>query len=54
MGYAQIIRGVQPHELINCDDCNNDGLTSSGKYITDSSGQNVLWFCFNCIQKVTK
>jgi hypothetical protein len=53
MGYAQIVRKVEAHELTNCDDCGNDELTSSGKYITDSSHQSVIWFCFNCVQKTT-
>ena len=54
MGYAQIIRRVEPYELTNCDDCGNNELTSSGKYITDSSDQFVLWFCFNCVNKIAK
>lgn len=49
MGYAQIVRKVEAHELTNCDDCGNDELTSSGTFINDSSGQPVLWFCFNCV-----
>lgn len=53
MGYAQIVRRVEAHELTNCDDCGNNELTSSGKYITDSSGQPVIWFCFNCVHKTT-
>jgi hypothetical protein len=52
MGYAQIIRKVEPHELTNCDNCGNDELTSSGRSITDSVNEVVMWFCFNCIQKV--
>ena len=52
MGYAQIIRKVEPHELTNCVDCGNDELTSSGRSITDSVNEVVMWFCFNCIQKV--
>ena len=54
MGYAQIVRRVEAHELTNCDDCGNNELTSSGKYITDSSDQPVIWFCFNCVQKTTR
>ena len=54
MGYAQIIRRVEAHELTNCDDCGNDELTSSGRYITDSSHQPVIWFCFNCVHKTTR
>lgn len=52
MGYAQIIRRVEAHELTNCDNCGNDELTSSGKAITDSVNEVVMWFCFNCIQSV--
>jgi hypothetical protein len=53
MGYAQIIRRVEAHELTKCDDCGHDELTSSGRYITDSSNQPIVWFCFNCVQKIT-
>lgn len=52
MGYAQIVRKVEAHELTNCDYCENNELTSSGRYITDYVNENVMWFCFNCIQKV--
>lgn len=54
MGYVQIVRKVEPYELTNCDDCSNDELTSSGKYITDSFGDPVLWFCYNCVQRTTR
>lgn len=54
MGYAQIIRRVEPYELTNCDDCGNDELTSSGRLILDSSDQPVLWFCFNCVTRIAK
>ena len=53
MGYAQIIRRVEAHELTNCDDCGNNELTSSGRLILDSRDEPVMWFCFNCVQKIT-
>jgi hypothetical protein len=54
MGYAQIIRKVEDHELTKCDDCGNDELTSSGRAIRDSVNEIVMWFCFNCIQKTLR
>jgi len=51
MGYVEMIR-VTPDQLTLCDSCNQEGLTSSGKEITDSYGVAVLWFCFNCVNQV--
>jgi hypothetical protein len=48
MGYVEAIR-VTPDQLTNCDSCQQDGLTTSGKYVSDSYGVPVLWFCFNCV-----
>lgn len=54
MGYVEIVRTVTPAELTKCDDCFNDELTSSGRFITDSINEIVMWFCYNCIQRTTK
>jgi hypothetical protein len=54
MGYAQIVRRVEAHELTNCDDCGNNELTSSGKYFEELGSQKILWFCFNCIHNPTQ
>ena len=51
MGYVEAIR-VTPDQLSLCDSCNQEGLTTSGKDIKDSYNESVLWFCFNCVQKV--
>ncbi len=52
MGYAEIIH-VSAEELELCDSCNQEGRLIKGQFITDSSGQPVMWFCFNCVNKVT-
>ena len=49
MGYVEIIR-VNPDELDTCDQCNQKGLKTSGRLITDSHGEAVIWICFNCKQ----
>ena len=51
MGYVEAIR-VTPDQLTNCDSFQQDGLTTSGRYIQDNHGVDVLWFCFNCVNKV--
>ena len=50
MGYVEIIK-VSPEQLTRCDNCNQDGLTSSGTEIFDSYGEGIMWFCFNCKPK---
>lgn len=52
MGYVELIR-VTKDDLSRCDSCDQDGLTSSGRSITDSHGVEVIWFCFNCTRKYT-
>jgi|688.fasta_scaffold478045_1 hypothetical protein len=49
MGYAEIVR-VTPDQLDLCDQCGQQGLKTSGEMITDSYSQDILWFCFNCVQ----
>jgi hypothetical protein len=51
MGYVEIII-PKPEELDTCDSCGNQGLNRNGQYITDSYGENVMWFCFNCKEKM--
>ena len=53
MGYVEV-RRVTPEELTVCDSCSQDGLITSGRFIEDSYGVPVLWFCFNCVNKNTK
>jgi hypothetical protein len=53
MGYVEIIK-VTPDQLDTCDDCNQQGLKTSGRTIFDTYGDPVLWFCFNCVQKTRK
>jgi hypothetical protein len=51
MGFAEVIH-VSTEELEICDSCNQEGRLIKGQFITDSSGQPVMWFCFNCVNKV--
>jgi hypothetical protein len=51
MGYVELIP-VTAEQLTVCDDCNQQGLKTSGKTIFDAHNEPVLWFCFNCVQKV--
>ena len=48
MGYVEVIK-VDRTEIDLCDNCNQEGLQSSGRYIQNSTGENIMWFCFNCI-----
>lgn len=50
MGYVEAIR-VSPEQLDTCDQCNQQGLKTSGEFIKDSYGESVIWICFNCVQK---
>ena len=49
MGYVEM-RRVDNSELDTCDQCNQQGLKTSGRTITDSYGEAVIWICFNCKQ----
>ena len=49
MGYIEVIK-VDKSELDVCDQCNQQGLKASGRTITDSYGEAVIWICFNCKQ----
>jgi len=54
MGYVEIVRRVQNHELDICDQCEQQGVKTNGKTITDSYSQDILWFCYNCVEAQTK
>lgn len=51
MGYVEIRKLNPAEKLGTCDNCDQQGLYSSGKEIRDSYNEVVLWFCFNCVQK---
>ena len=51
MGYVEAIR-VTPDQLTLCDSCGHEGLTTTGRDIVDSQGVSILWFCFNCVNRV--
>ena len=41
MGYVEIVRQVQDHELDTCDQCEQQGVRSNGKTITDNYSQDI-------------
>jgi hypothetical protein len=49
MGYVEIVR-VTSDQLDLCDQCGQQGLKTSGRMITDTYSQDILWFCFNCVE----
>jgi len=50
MGYVEIVRRVSSNELDICDQCNQQGVKENGKMITDNYSQDILWFCYNCVE----
>jgi DnaJ-class molecular chaperone len=46
MGYVELIK-VTPDQLDTCDQCGQQGLITSGKFI-EHNQENVMWICFNC------
>jgi hypothetical protein len=54
MGYVEIVRRVQDHELDICDQCGQQGVRENGKMITDNYSQDILWFCYNCVEAQKK
>jgi hypothetical protein len=54
MGYVEIVRRVKDHELDTCDQCGQQGVRENGKTITDNYSQDILWFCYNCVEAQKK
>ena len=52
MGELFIRRITKQDELWLCDDCGQEGVRANGKDITTSQGEFVMWFCYNCVEKV--
>jgi hypothetical protein len=49
MGYVEF-RRITPNDRIEtCDNCQQQGLYSSGKEVKDSHNEVALWFCYNCV-----
>lgn len=53
MGYVELIQ-VTPDQLDTCDECDQQGLKTSGRTIFDLNDEAVLWFCFNCVERTSK
>lgn len=52
MGYVQM-RRITPNDKIEvCDRCEQKGVYANGKEIKDTYGTVVMWFCYNCSDKV--
>jgi predicted RNA-binding Zn-ribbon protein involved in translation (DUF1610 family) len=51
MGELFIRKLTEADELWVCDSCNQEGVRANGR---DIHGQKevVMWFCYNCIEKV--
>ena len=49
MGYVEVIK-VSPTDLDRCDQCNQQGLRTSGQYVMHN-GEAIMWICFNCAYK---
>lgn len=50
MGYIEMIK-VTADQLDVCDNCNQQGLKTSGRMVA-INGENTMWFCFNCKEKI--
>ena len=51
MGYVEIIP-VTASQLDICDECCQQGLKSSGKTILGADNEPVIFFCFNCVNRL--
>ncbi|CAB4166988.1 hypothetical protein UFOVP964_87 [uncultured Caudovirales phage] len=51
MGDIYARRLTPQDELWVCDSCNQEGVRANGKDIT-SHKEVVMWFCYNCVQKI--
>lgn len=50
MGYVERRKLTTYDELDTCDQCNQEGLKTSGLEVKDEHGEIVMWLCFNCKQ----
>jgi len=52
MGYIEV-RKITPNDVIwACDDCGQEGVQANGKGIYDNSGVMIMWFCYNCKERM--
>lgn len=54
MGELSMRRITKQDELWLCDDCGQEGVRANGKAITDTHDTIVMWFCYNCVEKVKR
>ena len=54
MGEISIRRLTPADQLWLCDSCQQEGVRANGKDITSTSGEFVMWFCYNCVEGVLK
>lgn len=50
MGYVEKRKLNTYDQLDTCDQCNQEGLKTSGLEVKDNEGVVVMWLCFNCKQ----
>ena len=50
MGYVEMRKLNTYEELDTCDQCQQEGLKTSGLEVKDKEGVVVMWLCFNCKQ----
>jgi hypothetical protein len=52
MGTLFVRKITEADELWVCDNCNQQGVRANGKDIMGAK-EVVMWFCYNCVRKVT-
>ena len=52
MGYVSSRPITERDEVWTCDDCGQEGIRANGKEITTNQGELVIWFCYNCVQRI--
>jgi len=53
MGFVSSRIITDRDEIWVCDDCGQEGIRANGHEIT-ANNEVVIWFCFNCVQKVRR
>jgi len=52
MGELFIRKLTEADELWVCDSCEQEGVRANGREIKDHTKEVIMWFCYNCMQKV--
>jgi ribosomal protein L37AE/L43A len=54
MGKMFIRELTSQDELWVCDDCGQEGIRANGRSITTNRNELVIWFCYNCVERVKR